>query len=63
MFALSLKLGGLGICNPVSLVSHLFNSFVGSTEHLVNLLLALRLLSWIVILIMFLLINSFIVNS
>ena len=27
LFALPLRLGGLGICNPVSLASHLFNQF------------------------------------
>ena len=36
LFALPLRLGGLGICNPVSLAFHLFNSSVCSTEHLVK---------------------------
>ena len=36
LFALPLRLGGLGICNPVALASHLFNSSVGGTEHLVK---------------------------
>ena len=36
LFVLPLKLGGLGLCNPVSLAFHLFNSSVGSTEHLVR---------------------------
>ena len=31
LFALPLRLGGLGICNPVALASHLFNSSVGGT--------------------------------
>ena len=36
LFALPLRLGGLGICNPVSLAFHLFNSSVRITEHLVK---------------------------
>ena len=36
LFALPLRLGSLGICNPVSLAFHLFNSSVRSTEHLVS---------------------------
>ena len=36
LFALPLRLGGLGICNPVALASHLFNLSVGGTEHLVR---------------------------
>ena len=31
-----MRLGGLGICNPVVLASHLFNSSVGGTKHLVR---------------------------
>ena len=31
-----LRLGGLGICDPVSLASHLFTSFVCANEHLVR---------------------------
>ena len=36
LFALPLRLGGLGIYNPVSLAFHLFNSSVYGTEHLVK---------------------------
>ena len=36
LFALPLQLGGLGICNPVSLALHLFNPSVHGTEHLVK---------------------------
>ena len=36
LFALPLRLGGLGISNPVSLASHLFTSSVRATEHLVR---------------------------
>ena len=36
LFALPLRLGGLGICNPVSLAFHLFNSSVCITDHLVK---------------------------
>ena len=36
LFALPLQLSGLGICNPVSLAFHLFNSSVRITEHLVK---------------------------
>ena len=44
LFALPLRLGGLGICNPVALASHLFNSSVGGTKHFF-LLLVLSLLN------------------
>ena len=33
---LPLRLGSLGICNPLSLAFHFFNSFVHITEHLVK---------------------------
>ena len=36
LFVLPLLLGGLGISNPLSLVSHLFTSSVHDTEHLVR---------------------------
>ena len=38
LFALPLRLGGLGICNPVALASHLtmFNLSDGSAKHLVR---------------------------
>ena len=36
VFALPLRLGDLGICNPVSLASHLFDSSIRGTEHLVR---------------------------
>ena len=36
LFALPLRLGGLGICNPVSMASRLFDSSVSGTEHLVR---------------------------
>ena len=36
LFALPLRLGGLGICNPVSLASRLYNSSIHCTEHLVR---------------------------
>ena len=63
LFALPFQLGSLGICNPVSLAFHLFNSSVHSTEHLVKSIVGLRLLSWILILIVFLLISCLIVSS
>ena len=34
LFALPLQLGGLGICNPVSLASHLYDLSMHCTEHL-----------------------------
>ena len=43
LFALSLRLGGLGICNPVSLASHLFDSSVRGTEHLVRSIVGLEI--------------------
>ena len=42
LFVLPLRLGGLRICNPVSLASHLFSSSFGSTW--LDLLLVLSLL-------------------
>ena len=36
LFALPLRLGGLGICNPVALASHLFNLSIDGTKHLVR---------------------------
>ena len=36
LFVLPLRLGGLGICNPVSLAFRLFNSSVRITDHLVK---------------------------
>ena len=36
LFSLPLRLGGLGICNPEALASHLFNSSFGGTKHLVR---------------------------
>ena len=36
LFALPLRLGGFGICKPVSLAFHLFNSSVRITDHLVK---------------------------
>ena len=38
-----MKLGGLGICNPVALASHLFNLSVGGTKHLVRSVAGLKL--------------------
>ena len=38
-FALPLRLGGLGISDPLSLASHLFTSSVHVTEHLVRSIL------------------------
>jgi len=35
LFSLPLQFGGLRICNPVSLASHLFNSSVCGTKHLI----------------------------
>ena len=43
LFALPLRLGGLGICNPVSLASHLFDSSVHGTEHLVRSIVGLEI--------------------
>ena len=43
LFVLPLRLGGLGICNPVSLVSHLFDSSVHGTEHLVKCIVGLEI--------------------
>jgi len=36
LFALPLQLGGLGICNPVSLAFHLYDSSVHCSEHLIR---------------------------
>ena len=36
LFALPLRLGDLGICNPVSLASRLYDSSVHCTEHLIR---------------------------
>ena len=63
LFALPLRLGGLGISDPVSLASHLFTSSVRATEHLVRSIVGFETLNWILTLIMFLLISSLIVNS
>ena len=41
LFALPLQLGDLGICNPVSLASHLLDSSVCGTEHLVRSIVGL----------------------
>ena len=41
--ALPLQLGGLGICNPVSLASRLFDSSVRGTEHLVRSIVGLEI--------------------
>ena len=43
LFALPLWLGSLGICNPVSLASHLFDSSVRGTEHLVRSIVGLEI--------------------
>ena len=43
LFALPLQLGGLGICNPVSLASRLFDSSVRGTEHLVRSIVGLEI--------------------
>ena len=50
LFALPLQLGGLGICNPVSLAfSHLFDSSICGTEHLVRSIVGLEILnSWLI---------------
>ena len=42
LFALPLRLSGLGICNPVALASHLFDSSVGGTKHLVRSIVGLE---------------------
>ena len=42
MFALPLRFSGLGICNPVSLASRLFNSSVCGTKHLVRSIVGLK---------------------
>jgi len=42
LFALPLRFGGLGICNPVSLASSLFDSSVCSTKHLVKFIVGLE---------------------
>ena len=42
LFALPLRLGGLGICNPVSLASHLYDSSVKCTEHLIKSIVGLE---------------------
>ena len=34
---------GLGICNPVSLATNLFNSSVHGTEHLVNSIVGIEI--------------------
>jgi len=44
LFALPLQFSGLGICNPVSLSSHLFNSSVHGTKHLVGSIFGLETL-------------------
>jgi len=36
LFVLPLRLGGLEICNPVSLAFHLYDSSVHCTEHLIR---------------------------
>ena len=36
LFALPLRIGGLGICSPVSLASCLYDSSVHCTEHLIR---------------------------
>ena len=36
LFVFPLRLGGLGICNPVSLASHLYDSSIHCTEHLIR---------------------------
>ena len=63
LFALPLKLGVLGICNPVSLVFHLFNSSVGSTEQLVRSIVGFEIFELDSHFDCVLLINSFIVNN
>jgi len=45
LFALPLWFSGLGICNPVSLASCLFNSSVYGTKHLVRSIVGLETLS------------------
>ena len=42
LFVLPLRLGSLGICSPVSLASHLFNSSVDGMEHLVRSIVGLK---------------------
>ena len=42
LFALPLRLGGLGICNPVSLASNLYDSSVKCTEHLIKSIVRLE---------------------
>ena len=63
LFVLLLRPRGLGICDPVSLAFHLFNSSVCSTEHLVKPIVGFETLSWILILIVFPLISCFIISS
>ena len=61
--ALPLQLGGLGICNPVSLASRLFDSSVRGTEHLVRSIVGLEIFELDRILIVFLLISYIIVTN
>jgi len=42
LFAFPLQFGGLGICNPVSLASRLFNSSVCGTKHLIGSIVGLE---------------------
>ena len=42
LFTLPLRLDDLGICNPVAMASHLFNSSVGGTKHLVRSTVGLK---------------------
>ena len=65
LFAFPLSLGSLGICNPVFLASHLFNSSVSGIKHLFRSIVGFDtlILSQILIFFAFFIINSFIVNS
>ena len=64
-FCISFKLRQLGICNPVLLASHLFNSSVTGIKHLFRSIVGFDtlILSQILIFFVFFIINSFIVNS
>ena len=37
-----MRIGGLGICNPVALTSHLFNSFISGTKYLARPIVGLE---------------------
>ena len=42
LFALPLRLGGLGICDPVSLACHLYDTSVICTDHLIQSIVSFK---------------------